>query len=148
MSNQTLISGILQLSVSKVWEVAKYEWTLDNIYFAEEPETCLCGQFPIIEVCTIRNKKNGEITEVGNVCVKKFLGLPSDNIFKAVKKLKADIENSINVPLLEHAYNQSWITDWENNFYTDIIAKRSLSQKQVDIKARINRKILQRVGRK
>ena len=43
---------------------------------------CLCSHFPIKEICVIRNRVNGVRAEVGNVCVKKFLGLPSGKIFE------------------------------------------------------------------
>lgn len=37
------------------------------------------------EVVVLRNQHNGNKAEGGNVCVKKFLGLPSDRIFKAIQ---------------------------------------------------------------
>ena len=53
---------------------------LEDIYSEDEPETCFCGHFPINELCFL------------NVCVKKFLGLPSDKIFDAVNRITKDSE--------------------------------------------------------
>jgi hypothetical protein len=83
MSEFKLTEEIINRSQSKVWDMAKLEWSLHKIYEADEPETCLCGHFPIIEICTLRNKLNGQFATVGNCCVKKFIGLPSDLIFQA-----------------------------------------------------------------
>ena len=52
---QQLKAAILALSRATDWEVAKKEWRLVEISEADEPETCLCGHFPIIELCTISN---------------------------------------------------------------------------------------------
>ena len=49
MSGYKLTEEILKRSQAKVWDIAKLEWKLNEIYEAEEPETCLCGHFPIIE---------------------------------------------------------------------------------------------------
>jgi len=76
------------------WETARKEWALVDIIEADEPETCLCGHYPIMEICEIRNRVIGKTTEVGNVCVKRFLGVRSDLIFTAVKKIRKDIEKS------------------------------------------------------
>jgi hypothetical protein len=47
MSEYKLTEEILKRSQSNVWDMAKLEWKLNEIYEAEEPETCLCGHFPI-----------------------------------------------------------------------------------------------------
>src|SRR6476660_5836070 len=48
--------AILARSESDVWELAKAEWLLDHIYETEEPGTCLCTHFPIIEHCVLINR--------------------------------------------------------------------------------------------
>ncbi|WP_260923189.1 hypothetical protein [Novosphingobium sp. 9] len=40
----------MALSRATDWEVAKKEWRLVEISEADEPETCLCGYFPIVEL--------------------------------------------------------------------------------------------------
>lgn len=89
MPEYLLFKEIIALSVANTWDQARLEWSLQEIYFSEEPQTCLCGHVPIIEICTIGNKLSDNCTEVGNCCVKMFLGLPSDLIFQGVKRIEA-----------------------------------------------------------
>ena len=97
MSQQQLAYEITKLSHNVTWELAKEEWKLNTIYIDEDLTTCTCGHFPIKEVCILRNKINGKYVHVGNCCVKKFMGLPSDLIFQAVKRVQADNTKSLNV---------------------------------------------------
>lgn len=142
MSEFNLISRIIELSESKVWEDAKEEWNLATVYEAESPETCLCGHYPILELCIISNIHNKKTTTVGNCCVKKFIGIRSDKLFDAIKKIRKEPRKSVNEEMLLYAYRQGWITQWEQKFYDDIIRKRVLSFKQEGIKYKINDKIL------
>ncbi len=87
-----LSKEILAKSRAEDWETARKEWALVDIIEADEPEACLCGHYPIMEICEIRNRVTGITTEVGNVCVKRFLGVRSDLIFTAVKKIRKDIK--------------------------------------------------------
>lgn len=66
MSEFRLIQEILARSKSNNWDEAKTEWKLIEIIEAEEPETCLCGHYPIIELCELRNTLNGKGAVVGN----------------------------------------------------------------------------------
>ena len=63
MSEYKLTEEIIKLSQSKLWDVAKSEWTLYEIYEADKPERCLCGHFPIIEICNLKNKLNLDLFE-------------------------------------------------------------------------------------
>jgi hypothetical protein len=143
-----LTEQILALSQSKIWAIAKSEWKLSAVYFAEEYETCLCGHYPIKELCIISNKETGNSATVGNCCVKNFMGLPSDKIFQSIKKIKKDNTANINAELLSYAYNQNWINDWEHSFYEDTISKRKLTERQLEKKQQINDKILLKMNRK
>jgi hypothetical protein len=84
MSQYELASKIIALRVADTWDQAKIEWSLFDVFKEVEPDTCLCGHYPIIENCVLRNRENRNRAIVGNVCVKKFLGLPSDKIFQGV----------------------------------------------------------------
>ena len=117
------------------------------MYEAEEPDTCLCGHFPIIEICILQNKRNGNHATVGNCCVKKFTGLPSDKIFQAVKRVRKDNERSLNAEAIQHAYDQGWINDWERDFYFDVMRKRNLSSRQLAKKVQINEKVMRNMHR-
>jgi hypothetical protein len=147
MSEYQLTSQILQFSVARTWDEAKLEWGLLEVYEAEQPETCLCGHFPIIELCVLLNRRNQHQATVGNCCVKKFIGLPSDKIFQAVKRVRKDESKSLNAEAIQHAFDRSWISAWEKDFYFNILRKRNLSPKQAAKKAEINERILQRMKR-
>lgn len=142
MSEYKLTKEIIQRSQSDIWDIAKLEWRLSEIYEADEPETCLCGHFPIIEICILKNKLNHQSAVVGNCCVKKFIGLPSDKIFQAVKRVRKDNEKSLNAEAILHAYEKGWINAWEYNFSIDTMRKRKLSGKQLITRTKINEKML------
>lgn len=93
---QPLKRAILALSVSQDWEAAKKEWKLASMYEVDEPDTCLCGHSPIIEVCVLTNALNGQVAEVGNRCKKRFLGLRYDLIFTGVNRVKDDVTKGLN----------------------------------------------------
>lgn len=46
-----LTKEILKLSDSNYWSDAKLEWNFEYAYYSEEPQTCLCGHFPINNIC-------------------------------------------------------------------------------------------------
>ncbi|NTU49708.1 MAG: hypothetical protein HGA87_02225 [Desulfobulbaceae bacterium] len=142
MSEYKLAEEIVKLSISKKWDIAKLEWGLNDVYVDEEQNTCLCGHFPIIEMCVLKNKVNGELATVGNYCVKKFLGLPSDKIFQAVKRVRKDKKKSLNAETITHAFDRKWINEWERDFYLDIMRKRSLTDKQAQKKLQVNERVL------
>jgi len=147
MSEYKLTEEILKRSQSKVWDMAKLEWKLNEIYEADEPETCLCGHFPIIEICILQNKLNAQFATVGNCCVKKFIGLPSDLIFQAVKRVRKDNQKSLNTEAIQHAYEKGWINEWEYKFTIDTMRKRNLSGKQLQTRMKVNEKMLANMRR-
>lgn len=147
MSQYKLTEEILKRSQAQIWDIAKLEWSLYQIYEAEEPETCLCGHFPIIEICTLHNKLNGQLATVGNCCVKKFIGLPSDLIFQAVKRVRKDNQKSLNAEAIKYAHEKGWINDWEYNFSIDTMRKRVLTGKQLQTRMKVNEKMLANMKR-
>lgn len=139
----TLTEEILKLSDSKYWEQAKNEWTFEYAYNSEEFQSCLCGHYPIKNICVLKNSKNANTTEVGNCCVNKFLGLEDGNkIFTSLKRLKKDLSKSMSLEVLEFLFNKRVLSEWEHNFYLDTIRKRNLSIKQKKIRERLNQKLL------
>jgi hypothetical protein len=143
-----LIQGILSMSESELWSHAKIEWNLVEIYREEEAATCLCGHYPIIEVCVLQNRKNGNTAEVGNICVKKFMGLESEKIFSGIRRISRDEDKSLSLEAIYHAYSKAWIDSWERSFCLDTIRKRKLSDRQLGIRRRINRTVLANLSRK
>ncbi len=143
----TLINAIIEKSNSNKWEEAKLEWSVKNIYKFDDWEyfeTCLCWHYPIKEICELENKLNWKNTIVWNVCVNKFLdvNLNTNKIFQAVNRVLKDNKKSFNIETINYFYNKDILTLWENEFYTKIIKKRNLSEKQINIKIKINEKIL------
>lgn len=148
MSEYSLTTQIINRSQSKIWDAAKLEWNLYQIYEAEEPERCLCGHFPIMEICILKNKLNGQLATVGNCCVKKFIGLPSDLIFQAVKRVRKDNQKSLNAEAIQHAYDKGWINKWEYDFSINTMRKKNLSEKQLNTRIKVNEKMLANMRRK
>lgn len=147
MAHYELAKKIIELSVADNWDEAKLEWSLIDVFKEEEPDTCLCGHFPIIENCVLGNRLNGRQAIVGNVCVKKFLGLPSDKIFQGVNRIAQNNERALNAESIDHAHRKGWINDWERKFYFNTMRKRRLSGKQRQKRIEINDKILSLVAR-
>ena len=104
---------------------------------------CICGH-AIKENCIVSNGKHSRV--VGNCCVKKFLELPSDPIFRSIAKVKKDITESIHAELAYIANKKGWITDWELSFVCDTWRKRVLTGRQLDCRVKINNKILCSMG--
>ncbi len=133
---------IIKLSVSDNWDSAKLEWDLSHMYISRQKESCLCGHYPIREICVLKNNKNHNETEVGNVCVSKFMGLPTSNIFTNIKKITKDITKSVNIETIKYAMSQNKIKEKDFNFYSNIMRKRNLSPPQAKWKEDINRKMV------
>ena len=145
MTEYKLSMEIVDLSKANNWDIAKQEWFLDYIYIIpkkDDPEVCLCGHYPIREVCIIKNKENNNTAIVGNCCVTKFIGVNSNKLLSAIKKVKKDHRNSFNVDCIELALKKVLINQWEYNFYISIWRKKILTKKQWDRKVIINEKIL------
>ena len=141
MSEFKLIEQIIAKSKSQTWDMAKLEWDLVEIDLDEDASHCLCGHYPIKEICKLKNKETNEIVEVGNFCVKKFeTGM--HKIIPSLKKIQVDKYCSVNVETIEYAFVKKLINDWEHGFYIDTWRKRNLSAPQMDKRIQINKKLL------
>jgi hypothetical protein len=96
----------------------------------------------------IQNRLNGGRATVGNCCVKRFVGLPSDEIFQGVKRVRKDKSKSLNAEAIHHAFERGWIDSWQHDFYLDVMRKRRLTVKQKAKKLEINERVLQRMKRR
>lgn len=139
---------ILCLSDSNDWETAKKEWKLIDVQKSDTPETCLCGHHPITEICTIYNPITKRTADIGNVCVKKFLGFRSDLIFTALKRIRKDNSKSLNSDAIIFFKEKNILTDWEYKFLSDTQRKKKLTNKQLQKRQKINTKILQIVDKR
>lgn len=124
---ERLKEHILSLSVSKNFEVAKTEWSLHSIEVSEEMDFCPCGQ-DIKEHCYIENKKNGNTTYVGNVCINRFLNISTGTLFEGLKRIKKNIHANPNLALIEYANDKGYLYDKEYDFLVDTMKKRNLSE--------------------
>ena len=136
------------MSEAEDWETARKEWSLVDIIEADVPDTCLCGHYPIIEICEIHNRVTGHSTEVGNVCVKRFLGVRSDLIFSGIKRVRKGIEKSLNADCIAFFRQRGLLTNWEYGFFQDTLRKRNLTARQLETRVKINRKVLAAVSRR
>jgi hypothetical protein len=143
---QRLREEILTLSKATNWEVARKEWNLIGVYEADEPKTCLCGHNPIREICEISNRLTGFEAEVGNRCVRRFIGLRSDLIFSAIKRIQADISKSLNAEAIVFFMKRGILTGWEYQFLQNTKNKRNLSDSQLSKRLDINKKILRLIS--
>lgn len=144
MSEYQLITELIKLSSSQKWDEAKLEWQLIDVEKVEDAESCLCGHYPILEICTIKNIKTTKSARVGNCCVKKFNN-QSDKIFKAISRIKKDKTKSLNAETIDFAFGKKYISEWERNFYFDVMRKRNLYPKQIAKKESINGKVLSKI---
>ncbi len=144
-----LKEGIISLSVAETWEEARREWWLKTIY-DDSWSTCLCGHYPIREYCVLKNAKNGNITIVGNVCVNKFMGIDSEKLFAALRRVSLDITRAFNPTFVQWAHERGWMNAWERAFYLDTWRKRKLTGRQAVKREQINKWVMNliRVGSK
>jgi hypothetical protein len=139
-----LIDAIVALGEAVDWQEARKEWELAEVFFAErdQPGTCLCGHAPIIEHCVLLNRKNGNRAVVGNVCVKRFMGLPSGKLFEAFARIMAKRDAALNAATVEYAHGKGWINNWERGFCLDTCRKRKLTERQRAKREEINARVL------
>ncbi len=136
-----LIAHILPLSNAQEFSAAKNEWKLVGVELMEDWDSCPCGQ-SIKELCYIRNIFNGKETYVGNVCVNRFIGIETGNLFTGLKRIANDDLANANADLINHAYALGYIYEKEYKFLMETRLKRNLSQKQMEWKVKINRRIV------
>jgi hypothetical protein len=143
---KVLSAAILKLSRAQDWVTACREWVLIDIYEADQPETCLCEHYPIIEICVIKNTITQAVTEVGNVCVRRFLGIRSDLIFSALKRIRKDITKALNEDAIAFFHRANIINRWEYGFLQDTKKKRNLSAAQMRTRIGLNQRIIDAVA--
>ena len=140
---ERLKQHILLLSNAGDWAVAKKEWKLVGVEVSDEFDNCPCGQ-EIKEHCYIKNSLNGNTTYVGNVCINRFIGIDTGNLFDGLKRIAKDAAANANEDLIIHAYRFGYIYESEYKFLMETRRKRKLSEKQLAWKEKINRRITNR----
>lgn len=142
---ENLKAHILTLSRSNVFEVARTEWDLVGVEITEEFDNCPCSQ-EIKEHCYITNRITGQSTYVGNVCINRFIGIDTGNLFDGLKRIANDPYANANLDVIEHGRRMGFIYDSEYDFLIQTRLKRKLSQKQLEWKRKINRRITQQIA--
>lgn len=136
---ERLSAHILPLSHAGDFESAKKEWRLVGVEISEEFDNCPCGK-DIKEHCYIENLITKNKTYVGNVCINRFLGIDTGNLFSGLKRISATPTANANIDLIVHAYKLGYIFEGEYKFLMETRLKRKLSPKQLAWK-KINRRI-------
>ncbi|MCC4608555.1 hypothetical protein [Xanthomonas campestris] len=142
---ERLKAHILPLSQSGVFEVARIEWDLVSVEITEEFDSCPCGQ-DIKEHCYITNRITGQSTYVGNVCINRFIGIDTGTLFDGLKRIAKDPYANANLDVIEHGRKMGYIYDTEYAFLVSTRLKRKLSEKQIEWKRKINRRIAQQIS--
>lgn len=138
---ERLKAHILPLSQAEDFDAARREWKLIGVEVSDEWDNCPCGQ-EIKEHCYIQNKLNGHRTYVGNVCINRFIGIDTGNLFAGLKRIASDPHANANEDLIIHAYKLGYIFESEYQFLMSTRRKRKLSDKQLAWKEKINRRII------
>ncbi|MGH8053348.1 MAG: hypothetical protein ACREP4_05455 [Stenotrophomonas sp.] len=139
-----LKAHILPLSRAGNFEVARLEWDLVGVEITEEFDSCPCGQ-EIKEHCYITNRVTGESTYVGNVCINRFIGIDTGTLFDGLKRIAKDPYANANYDVIEHGRRMNYIYETEYAFLLQTRLKRKLSDKQLEWKRKINRRITQQI---
>jgi hypothetical protein len=142
-----LAERIVARSVANNWEDARLEWDLEQVLIVDTLTDCLCSHAPIKEVCILSNRLNGYRTRVGNVCVEKFIGLPSEALFASLRKVRMDPTSALAPVFVEYAYEKKWVNDWEHQFLLDTAKRRytSMTIAQQVKREEINNLVLKKV---
>lgn len=136
-------AAILGLSNSQDWDTAKAEWQLHFVYDDRRDRSCECDHAPIHQICVIKNRDNGNETEVGNVCVRRFLRLLSNRVFSVIKRLRADKTKSLNPESLKLFRRRGVITENEEDEYLVFWRKRTnMTDDQKALKEEVNERVL------
>lgn len=128
-SYQLLMKHIVPFSKSNDPKVARKEWVLVDVRLYDSFYSCPCGH-RIKELCFIENKFTGRKTYVGNVCIKKFLGIDTGRLFDGLKRIANNNRANANEDLIIYAYKFGYIYDNEYNFLVQTKNKRKLTEKQ------------------
>ncbi|MDH5327693.1 MAG: hypothetical protein OEY58_19740 [Gammaproteobacteria bacterium] len=138
---ERLKAHILPRSNANTFQSARNEWKLVGVELRQSWSHCPCGQ-KIKERCYLENQLNGAKTYVGNVCVNRFIGIDTGNLFAGLKRIAENDTANANEDLIIHAYNLGYIYEKEYHFLMQTKRKIKLSDKQKSWKQKINRRIV------
>jgi len=142
-----LAKTLVENSIASNFKEAIEEWDLKHIQKADNWNNCLCGK-DIKELCFIHNKKTDVEFIIGNECIKKICpGHPllgkTNTIFDCLDRIRKDLTKAPNKALLLYAKNNNVLNDWEYKFTEDTRTKKKLTDKQINCRVKINKKLLE-----
>lgn len=140
---ERLSEHILSLSFATSFQDALPEWVLMHVEISEDFDNCPCGQ-RIREHCYIRNTWTNQETYVGNVCIQRFMGVETGNLFDGLKRIRDNPTANANEAVISYALKNGYLHQGEPAFLTRTKNKRKLTLKQLSWKEKINRRILQK----
>lgn len=161
-----LVVELIDNSTTDNWEEASLEWYFSHCIESSNG-TCLCGH-KLHNLYYIVNSINSKELIVGSSCVKKFenqelrLAVASvereilekrkeakrlESIANKYEKLKStQINNgvppSIRKEFISNRFSMNIINQFEFDFYSQVWSFTSLSDKQIALKEKINKKLL------
>jgi hypothetical protein len=141
---ERLKNHILPLSMAQTFNVARGEWDLVAVEISDEFDECPCGQ-QIKEHCYITNRITGHSTYVGNVCINRFIGIDTGNLFDGLRRIATDPAANANWEVIEYAKKRGYLYENEYSFLVQTRLKRKLSARQIAWKEKINRRITQQI---
>ncbi len=149
-SNWKLPQELVAISQGDKWPEVLDEWRLFNIEYlqpGEDSQTCLCHHHPIREVCHIKNDNNNNEAIVGNCCIQKFgehqkAFASAPMIMNAFIRIFKNDKASANEELITFAFKKEAIDRRSYEFYKGIRGRRKLSERQLEWKSDINRRIV------
>ncbi|AKN99155.1 hypothetical protein ACU10_20175 [Xanthomonas oryzae pv. oryzicola] len=142
---EKLKAHILPLSQSDRFCVARTEWDLVGVEITDDFDRCPCGQ-AIKEHCYITNRITSESTYVGNVCINRFLGISTGELFDGLKRISKDSYANANLDVIRHGLKLGFIYESEYDFLVRTRLSRNLSPKQLEWKRKINLRITQQIA--
>ena len=144
-------------SIAHSYEDSILEWFYNGS--TEGIGKCICGQ-SLCNLHFIKNRFNKKILIVGSTCVGNLgnarletelrAAVAKLEVYKQLKKTqdKNNIPVSVRREFINKRQSLGVITEFEYNFYLDIYDKVQLSDKQRNLKEKINKKMLDSVGYK
>lgn len=138
--------AMTDLSLATEWPDVIKEWQLEFLEWGEDTTSCLCG-VTIMERCHMRNLVTRKRCVIGNVCVRRFLGIDMRGVFRGLASIRKDVLAAAGTDLLVYAHAQHIIDDWQYQFAVNTLRKRKLSARQHVQREAINQIILKKLCR-
>lgn len=138
---EALKAHILPMSRASTFDAARREWEFFHAEYHGDFDNC--PLWPRHQgALLLRNRVTRRQTYVGNVCVRRFMGIETGALFDGIRRIAKDPTANANEDLIEHAYRLGYIYEKEYKFLIETKRKRKLSEKQLAWKEKINWRIL------